>query len=283
MWLVNRLRDELCPEKPWSEITAEAEADSFDGIVNTTPVGMFPEMDETPVDLDQFQNLSFVIDVIANPLRTKLLFEGKCRGIRTLGGFEMLVRQAYAADLIFTGKDLPSESADECLAEIYRKKRNIVLIGMPTSGKTTMSALVGEKIGRPVIEMDDEIVRKIGTGIKECFAEKGEAYFRQKETEVARDFREGKGLVISCGGGVIKTPETMRYLSENGLIIWIKRNVDQLYPTDSRPLSSTDDALHKLYEERLPLYRMYADMVADNTGTIEETVNSILKMTGDRK
>ena len=131
--------------------------------------------------------------------------------------------------------------------------------------------------------MDDEIVEILGTSIKECFAEKGEDYFRWLEQEVAKDLRSGGRFVISCGGGVIKNPETMRFLSENSIVVWLKRGIEQLFATDSRPLSSNADALRKLYEERKPLYELYSDVSADNTGDIGDTVDEILRKTGERK
>lgn len=258
-------------------------SDDYQVIINTTPVGLAPHPDEMPVDLNRFGRLEAVADIIANPLRSRLLFEAGCRHLKTAGGLEMLVAQAWHADLLYTGKQLDPQLITACLEELYRDRRSIVLIGMPTAGKTTVSALLGEACGRDVIEMDDEIVEILGTSIKECFAEKGEDYFRWLEQEVAKDLRSGGRFVISCGGGVIKNPETMRFLSENSIVVWLKRGIEQLFATDSRPLSSNADALRKLYEERKPLYELYSDVSADNTGGIGDTVDEILRKTGERK
>lgn len=252
----------------------------FPVIVNTTPVGMYPHCDDVPVDLKRFHHLEAVVDIVANPLRTRLCFEAKSLGLQTCGGFEMLVRQAFAADELFLNKKLNGSMVSSCMNALLKTRRNIVLIGMPTSGKTTVSKELGRVLKRGPVEMDAEIEKKLGTSISQCFAEKGEEYFRKTETEVAREHRQGKGEIISCGGGVIKTPETMRYLSENGLVILMTRNLDQLYPSDDRPLASSKEAVKKLYEERKPLYEKYRDVTVDNSGTIEETIQEILKVTG---
>lgn len=250
--------------------------EKFEVIVNTTPVGMYPDNDATPIDIHKFTNVKAVVDVIANPLRTRLLCEAKSLGLKTLGGFEMLVRQAFVADEYFLDEKLNEEKVMPALNDILKERRNIVFIGMPTAGKTTISQEFAKRTNRKVYEMDDEIVEILGTSIQECFQEKGEAYFRKLECEVAKSHEEAKGSIISCGGGVIKVEETMRHLMENGIVVWIKRNLDHLYPTDSRPLSSSEEALKKLYEERLPLYTKYADIQVENNGTIEQTINDIL-------
>jgi shikimate dehydrogenase len=247
-------------------------------LINTTPVGLKPYENNMPVDLNRFSNLKAAVDIIANPLRTKLLFEAKQKEIRILGGFEMLVRQAFAADELFLDTRLDPSLIDACMKELYRRRRNVVLIGMPTSGKSTVSNLLAQRTGRQLVEMDNLIEEWFGTTIAECFAEKGEDYFRAVETRVARENSEGNGKIISCGGGVVKIPETMRLLSHNGIVLWLQRDISQLYPTDSRPLSSDEAAVRKLYEERLPLYTKYADHIIDNTGDIEDTIADILAL-----
>ncbi len=253
-----------------------AAGDEFSCIINTTPVGLHPHTDEMPVDPAKFANLKAAVDIIANPLCTKFLLEAKHREIKALGGFEMLVRQAFAADEIFLNQKLDVSMIEVCMQELYRKRRNIVLIGMPTSGKTTFSTILSRMTGKKSVEMDDEAVNILGTSIADCFMEKGEAYFRELETEIAASLYEGKGLVISCGGGVVKTPETMRLLSHNGYVIWLQRDLSQLFTTDDRPLSKRAQDLSRLYEERIPLYSKYADCVIDNTGTIEDTIRDLL-------
>lgn len=254
-----------------------ASQEKFQVIVNTTPVGMYPHCDDMPVDLERFSNLKAVIDIIANPLRTRLLFEAHVKGIQTLSGFEMLVRQAFAADELFTGKKLNHNLIVPCMNDLLEKRRNIVLIGMPTAGKTTVAQELGKALGKEIVEMDDEITDALGTTIRECFDTKGEAYFRSVETVVAKSHRDAKGEIISCGGGVIKTKETMRYLCENGIVVWIKRDLSYLYPSDSRPLSSSEEAIKKMYEERLPLYTKYSDITIENNGAVKKAVRKICK------
>ncbi len=250
--------------------------EQFKVVINATPVGMYPDNDSTPVDLAEFENLEAAVDVVANPLRTRFLFEAKMLRVRNAGGFEMLVRQAQAADELFTGKKPEEEKVIACMNTLLREKRNIVLIGMPTSGKTTVTDLLAVRTGIEKIEMDEELVKMLGTSIRECFDTKGEQYFRDKETELAKSLRHGGGKIISCGGGVIKREENMRYLSENGIIIWLSRDPENLYPTDSRPLSATRESIDKLYAERRALYDRYSDVVLDNNGPISSTLNEIM-------
>lgn len=269
-------------EKPDS-ITYETLLDTqhtYEILVNATPVGMAPQVDRTPVNLTCFTNLSYVIDIIANPLCTKLCFEAKRLGIPYLGGFEMLVRQAIAADRYFLDRDMDAGLCVPCMNALLQERRNIVLIGMPTSGKTTISALLGEITGRNVVEMDQEIVAEIGMPIADWFALHGEESFRKMETETAEAHSTGTGEIISCGGGVIKTAATMEALSRNGTVVWIDRDLDKLYSTSDRPLASNNDQLKTLYEQRRPLYRMYSDIIVENNGTVEDCIRTIMEKTG---
>lgn len=249
-------------------------------LINATPVGMYPECDDVPADLNAFSSLHHVVDIIANPLRTRLQWEAKMKGIPYLGGFEMLVRQAADADLLFTGIKVSEEKIRECIKRLLAGRRNIVLIGMPTSGKTTLASMLREMSGRTVYEMDDEITEKLGTTIAECFADKGESYFRQIETETAAEHRSADAAVISCGGGVVKKEINMRYLGENGIIVWVNRAPRHLFPTDSRPLSTTLEQIEKLYDERVSLYERYSDITVENNGTLQEAAEEIIGKTG---
>lgn len=252
----------------------------FQIIVNATPVGMKPDYDDVPIDLRRFTHLDAVVDIVANPLRTRLQFDAKMLGLAYCGGFEMLVGQAFAADERFLHQKLDDRLIEQCMKAVLKKRRNIVLIGMPTSGKSTIAAALGKKTGAVVVEMDAEIEKETGMSIPECFKRKGEGYFRNAEKETAKRHREASGEIISCGGGVIKNQDTMRYLSENGLVIWIDRGLNQLFPTDSRPLAGNEQALQKLYKERLPLYQKYSDIRIDNSGTLEHTIRAIAEKTG---
>ena len=256
------------------------EADRYTVLINATPVGMSPDVNHSPVDLTRFHRLEAVVDVIANPLRTRLCFDAKQMGIKTCGGFEMLVRQALAADRYFTAQELKDELADACMKHLLQKRQTIVLIGMPTCGKSTIAEVIAQRTGREWIEMDAILEERLGMPIRQCFEEQGEAYFRAKESELANELTEGNA-VISCGGGVIKNPENMRALSRNGKVFWIDRDVNLLYGTSSRPLSQSKEAIQQLYAERRPLYERYADVRIANNGTLEEAVSAILRETGE--
>lgn len=252
--------------------------DEYAVLINATPLGMKPNDNAMPVDPALFPGCEAVVDIVANPLRTKFCFEAGLSGKKTLGGFEMLVRQAAAADLLFTGKAVSEEQIRACMKMLYGRMRSLVLIGMPTSGKSTIAAEVSRRSGRKLIEMDEEIEKKLGMSIRECFDRYGEAYFRKAESEMAASLKEAGGCVISCGGGIIKNKENMRMLSENGLVAWLDRDPALLFGTGSRPLSQNKDDIARLYEERKSLYEMYADVRIDNNGNLEDTVNEVMKL-----
>lgn len=260
-----------------------ARESEFTLLVNATPVGMSPEIDACLVDLEQLKHLKGVVDIIANPLKTRLQFEAACRGIPVLGGFEMLVRQAAAADELFTDRKVSEAAVQHCMASLYHSRRSIVLIGMPTSGKTTIGKALAEGCDRTLIDMDSELEKRMGMPIRECFAAKGEAYFRQAESRLAAELAVGGPYVISTGGGIIKNRDNMRRLSAGGYVIWIDRDLNQLFPSFDRPLSSSQEAVQKLYEERKDLYERYSDGKIENNGTIEEAVHSIMKLTGEQR
>lgn len=237
----------------------EKEAE-FSCLVNATPVGMYPKVEDSPVELQKFSKLESVVDIIANPLRTSLLFDGKMMGLKTLGGLEMLVAQALSADEIFTGRTMDDALIDACLTCLLKQRRNLVLIGMPSSGKSTLSALLGEKTGKEVIEMDQKIVETIGMSIAEYFRLYGEDEFRNRESEETLTLRFEAGKIISTGGGIIKRRENLRNLAYNGYIVWIDRPLEYLFASSDRPLSSDMDAVKKLYEERKGLYAADCDL-----------------------
>lgn len=255
----------------------------FQCIANATPVGMSPHMDECPIDLTAFTKLETVIDIVANPLRTKLLFTAKMMGISYIGGFEMLVRQAFAADELFTEKNLDPSLVQACMNALFQKKRNLVLIGMPTSGKSTLAGILSQMTHRRVIEMDDEIVQKIGMPIKDYFALKGEPEFRRIEQSTAEDLQNEQGCIISCGGGIVVSQAAMQMLSANGLIVWIQRDLDHLFASDSRPLTGDEEYMKTLYQKREPLYQKYSDVTVKNNTSLEEAAHQILRAAGEEE
>lgn len=236
----------------------------FEVIVNTTPVGMAPHVEESPIDLDRLQDVHGVIDVIANPLVTKLMFEAKCRKIPYCGGFEMLLQQALRADYWFTGKQLSQEQLQKVRNKILQQKRNIVLIGMPAGGKTTVGRMTADLTGMKFIDMDELLEERMGMSIRVCFDQKGEAWFREQEHQLACDLAQCERTIISCGGGIIKDVRNMEVLQHNGLIVWVDRDPDLLRPTSSRPLSSSKGQMQALYEERHDLYARYQDVTIQN-------------------
>lgn len=258
-----------------------------DGIERKDSGGQFSLLIKTgdsendSLDLSRFPALEAVIDLRTDALRSGLILEAGYRNITALSGLQILIQRVFYACEHMTGRKQDPALMETCEKEILLKKQNIVLIGMPTCGKSTFSKLLAKETGRKVIEMDEEAVKRLGMPITECFKTKGEAYFRALETEIAKDLCRQTGIVISCGGGVIKTPETMRYLSENGLVIWLKRDLSLLFPGKDRPLSSNTEDLKRLYEERMPLYEYYADTVVNNNGTMESTLQQLIKAAGN--
>ena len=247
-------------------------------IVNTTPVGMFPKADDCPIDLDRFPNLSGVADVVYNPMRTQLIIEAEKRNIPAAGGLEMLVAQAKYAVEIFLDTKIDDSRIDEINAGLIKERSNLVLIGMSGGGKTSLGRKAAEKLGKTFVDTDEEILKRIGMPIADFFAKEGEPAFRKIETEVLHELSSQNNLVISTGGGIVKNPLNVDYLKRNGRIIWLNRNAELLQSGNGRPLAPDKVATLKLYEERLPLYTAAAEAIAENNGTEEEGLLSILKV-----
>lgn len=247
-------------------------------IVNTTPVGMYPNVGISPLNLDLFPNLEGVLDVVYNPARTQLLMDAEKRGIPTQNGLWMLVAQAKESAEWFTGQQI----SDECIANIHgilrRQMENIVLIGMPGCGKSTLGKLLAERTGKQFVDTDAEIVRKAGIPIPQIFATVGEEGFRKLETEVLSDLGKESGLIIATGGGCVTRPNNYNLLHQNGHIIWIQRQISNL-PTDGRPLSQQNN-LETMFAVRKPLYEQFADFSVINDGSLEETITAILQKEG---
>ncbi len=240
-------------------------ADDIDIIVNTTPVGTYPNNLQTVIDLADFPNCEAVIDVIYNPFKTKLLMDAEKTGLKTANGLPMLVAQATAAAGYFLGTPRAFECENEKIIEkMTNNMRNIVLIGMPGCGKSTIGRIIAEKTGKKLIDMDEEIIKKAGKPIPAIFEESGEPGFRDIESEVSTELGKQHGLVIATGGGAILRDENIYALRQNGLMLHIKRPVDSL-PMDGRPLSKDIDALHTMEAARMPIYESVADMTFDNS------------------
>lgn len=244
-------------------------------IINTTPVGMYPNCGEKAVDLSRFPNLRGVLDAVYNPLRTALFMQAEELGIPCSCGLPMLTAQARRAAELFSGSSISDERTEEVLSALCRQLQNIVLIGMPGSGKTTIAAALAERLGREVIEIDAMIEERVGKPISRIFAEDGEAYFRALEHDCIREAGAGSGKIISTGGGCVTREENYAPLHQNGYLLHLVRDI-ALLPTDGRPLSQQTSPAH-LWEERKAMYARFADAVIDNNGAVEETLLRIEK------
>ena len=244
-------------------------------IMNTTPCGMYPEPEAQPLPLDPFTRLQGVVDVIYNPLRSRLVLDTRSRGIPAEGGLYMLVALAVRASVHFLDTVYPEDLADRIYERILRRKENVVLIGMPGSGKSAVGRILSEKTGKPLADTDRLIVEKAGKSIPDIFRENGEPAFRDLECEVVREVSKQGGQVISTGGGAVLRPENVTALRQNGRLFWLDRNPDDLVPTDDRPLADTEAKMKQLYLEREPVYRAAADEVIHVNGTPEDTAGEI--------
>ena len=231
-------------------------------LIDTTPSGMYPHADECMVDLSVFDRLECVADAVYNPLRTELILRARERGIPAEGGLYMLVAQAVRASEIFHDCTYPEGTVDRIWKQLMRKKENIVLIGMPGSGKTTVGRILSQKLNREFCDTDEEITQKYGQTPSEIISKNGEAAFRQMESDVIRDLVSGKwGAVIATGGGAILKQENERMLRRNGRIYLLDRPLEKLIPTGDRPLSCDRETLKRRYEERYARYHEAADVV----------------------
>ena len=237
-------------------------------ILNTTPVGMYPNPATVPIDIAAFPSLVGVMDAVYNPLATNLILNARERGIPAEGGLYMLVMQAVAAVEHFLDTKIPKSVGDRVFAEIAAEKENIVLVGMPGSGKSTVGRLLSSE-DRDFVDTDAEIVKRCGCSIKDFIHEKGERAFRELESAVVREVSMEGGRVIATGGGVPLRAENVRALRQNGRIFFLDAPLDRLCATDDRPLADTREKLTKLYAERQDIYKNAADEVVPAMDTPE--------------
>ena len=244
-------------------------------IINTTPCGMYPEPYECPVDPAAFPKLSGVLDVIYNPLATQLVLRAGRQGVKASGGLYMLVAQAVLASGVFTGQEIRDEMIEEIYAKLLAQKQNIVLTGMPGSGKTTVGKVLAKRLGRKLIDTDKVIVQEQGCPISEIFEKTGESGFRDLETEVIRRISKETGCIIATGGGAVLREENVDALKSNGTVVFLDRNIHAIVPTATRPLSDSTDKLKKLYHVRYPIYRKAADLHIRVVGNVYHAADDI--------
>lgn len=253
-------------------------------VINTSPCGMFPNLDsfpsdenQKPFDFDAFPSLEGAVDVVYNPLRTRFVLEAQKRGLSAEGGLYMLVAQAVFAAEHFTGKDYPQSLIDEIFSSLVAEKENIVLIGMPSSGKSTLAAILAKTLNRNTIDTDDEIIKTIGMPIADYFIKNGESDFRSVESDVIRHLASKTQSVIATGGGAVLKDQNVDALKQNGRLYFLDRALEDLLPTASRPLASSVEAIRQRYEERYDRYKAVADVTIQNFVAPEETATEIIE------
>lgn len=248
-----------------------------DYIINTTPLGMYPNCDGYSLEVSEFKNLKGLTDVVYNPLKTRLSQKAEECGVKSACGLYMLVCQAVLACEKFICEKFDTKKvADEIFAEIVKEKQNIVLVGMPGSGKTTIGKALAEALGKEFIDTDDMIVSEYGV-ISDIFAEKGEEYFRNIETEQVKKAAKMNGMVIATGGGAVLRAENVEALKQNGIVFFLNRPIEDIIPTEDRPLSRDIDALKKRFEERYDIYVSSADNEIFVDGIVESSVDKIME------
>lgn len=245
-------------------------------IVNTTPVGMYPNTDAAPLTLDMFPMLEGVLDVIYNPARTALLQQAENRGIVVMNGLLMLVAQAKEAAEWFMASGVSDRAIPEIHCQLKSQMKNIVLIGMPGSGKSTVGKLLADRLGKTFVDADSHLAEAAGRSIPDIFAKDGEAYFRTLESKALSDLGKRSGFVIATGGGCVTVSKNYPFLHQNGTIFLLTRQLDQL-PTDGRPLSQTN-SLAEMYQKRKPMYEAFADHSISNDGNPEDSVSEIIRI-----
>ncbi len=255
--------------------TAIQEHSDADVLINTTPSGMFPNIGESAIDINTFTSLSGVVDVVYNPLRPKLVCEALSKNIKAVGGLYMLVAQAAFAAEKFVERSVSNERIDEIFKEIYSSKENIVLVGMPGSGKTTVGKLISQNLGLELLDTDVLITEKTGKTPDELIKTLGETAFREIESEIIYEVSKLQGKIIATGGGAVISKSNQGLLRENGRVYFLDRPLKDIVPTSDRPLSSNREALEKRYNERYPIYCACSDVRIHLVNTPEACVELI--------
>lgn len=261
-----------------------------DILINTTPVGTYPGNNTSVANVDDFPQCKAVFDVIYNPMRTRLIQDARKRQLKYSNGFPMLVAQAKYASILFTqrngmsekdiihGHDTTDDDIEKIIKKITDKAFNVILIGMPGSGKSSIGKIVAKTMGKKFTDIDTEIENQAGIMIPEIFSKYGEKKFRSMESDIIAAKCQESGQVIASGGGAVLAPQNLAAMKQNGVLIWLKRDL-KLLPKHGRPLSKNIDALHSLYAERKSIYEKNSDIQINNDGTLEniahETINRV--------
>lgn len=248
-----------------------------DVIVNTTPCGMYPNFNQSPINLENFPNLSGVVDAIYNPLRSNLILQAESKGIKAIDGLYMLVAQAAGAEEFFLNSKIDNTKIDKVYNKIYKDKFNVVLSGMPGCGKSTIGQALANKLNKEFIDTDKLIEQHEGITIKEIFYQFGEEKFREIESKVIEEIACKNNCVISIGGGAILREENVNNIKHNGIIYYLNRPVEQIVATSDRPLSSNRETLISRYNERKDIYYNTADYMIVIDSTLEDNINKVLE------
>lgn len=246
-------------------------------IVNATPLGMYPNNGAAAAGLEGFERCEAVFDLVYNPHRTALLLEAERLGIRAVNGLGMLVAQAHRSAELFTGSAIPPARIAEISETLEKQTRNIVLVGMPGSGKSKKGRALAEMTGREFVDADAYLAEKLGRSAEQIIRAEGEEFFRREETSVLAELGKGSGRVIATGGGCVTREENYPLLHQNGIIVWVRRPVADL-PTTGRPLSQ-QGSLTGLYERRAPMYERFADVAVDVCDTVGNAARAIMEAT----
>ena len=246
-------------------------------IINTTPVGMYPNNLDKLIDINKFKSIYGIVDVIYNPLNTNLVLDGKKKGIPSDGGLYMLIAQAVYAIKLFKNIEIDDSKIDEVYNTLIKQKQNIVLIGMPSCGKTTIGKILEKRLNKALYDSDKLIEDIIKTDISSFIKSNGESNFRNIESSVVENLSKQNGIIISTGGGVILRESNINNLKQNGIIVFVDRPLDKLTPTSSRPLTSDIESLKKKYSERIDLYNKYASIKVINNKTLDDVVDEIIR------
>lgn len=240
-------------------------------LVNTTPLGMYPNNGKSPVDLCDFPACEVVVDLIYNPARTALMLQAESLGIPSFGGLSMLLYQAKGAAELFTGK--PVADPKKALRSLQTELQNLILIGMPGCGKSTLGRILSQQLGRPFVDADVYLEERVGCSISELFAQEGEEGFRTREMEVLSELGRQSGLILATGGGCVTREENYPSLHQNGTIVFLERALTEL-DRSGRPLSQEAD-LEAMYAKRAPHYRRFADVCVANDAAPEQVANHL--------